>query len=390
MHEDNPGSGGAVAQALEVPLFDLQAQHRPLRGEIAAALAQVFESARFVMGPHVAAFEQEMARYCGVRNAVGVASGTDALMLSLAALDVQAGDEVLVPSFTYTATAAAVCHLGARPVFVDSLPDGFNLDPESAARRITGRTKAIIPVHVYGEAAPMAEILSVARKHGLHVIEDVAQAAGGRYGGRALGSLGIAGCLSFYPTKNLAGCGDGGMVVTDDDRLAERVRLLRQQADASVLGGRKYFHPEVGFNSRLDELQAAVLRVKLPHLDAWNEARRRHAERYHDLLLGSGVRLPAPSVEGSHVYCLYTVRSRRRDALRAHLRDRGVGTEIYYPLPLHLQQAYRATGGREGDHPVAEGLAREVLSIPVYPELSEQQVGWVARAIREFAAGPEG
>lgn len=390
MHEDNPGSGGAVAQALEVPLFDLQAQHRPLQDEVAAALTQVFESARFVMGPHVAAFEQAMARYCGVKHAVGVASGTDALMLSLAALDVQAGDEVLVPSFTYTATAAAVCHLGARPVFVDSLPDGFNLDPEDAARRVTGRTKAIIPVHLYGEAAPMARILSVARKHGLHVIEDVAQAAGGRYGGRALGSLGIAGCFSFYPTKNLAGCGDGGMVVTDDDRVAEHVRLLRQQADASVLGGRKYFHPEVGFNSRLDELQAAVLRVKLPHLDAWNQARRRHAERYRELLQGAEVKLPAPSVEGSHVYCLYTVRSPRRDALRAHLRDRGVGTEIYYPLPLHLQEAYRAIGGREGDYPVAEGLAREVLSIPVYPELSEQQVGWVARGVREFAAGPEG
>jgi dTDP-4-amino-4,6-dideoxygalactose transaminase len=379
-----------VAQALEVPLFDLRAQHRPLGREIAAALREVFESARFVMGPNVAAFEREMASYCGVRHAVGVASGTDALMLSLAALGVQPGDEVLVPTFTYTATAAAVCHLGARPVFVDSLPDGFNLDPEDVARRVNGRTKAIIPVHLYGEAAPMAPVLSLAREHGLHVIEDVAQAAGGRYAGRALGSLGTAGCFSFYPTKNLAGCGDGGMVVTDDDRLADRVRLLRQQADASVSGGRKYCHPEVGFNSRLDEVQAAILRVKLPHLDAWNESRRRHARRYCELLQGAGVELPAPGAEGSHVYCLYTVRSPDRDRLRAHLRQRGVGTEIYYPLPLHLQDAYRAIGCREGDFPVAERLAREVLSIPVYPEMSEQQVDWVAKGVREFAAARQG
>jgi len=381
----NPASAGS-ARRLGIPLIDLRPQHRGLQPRIMAALRQVFDSSVFVIGPNVLAFEEEMARFCGVKHAVGVASGTDALTLSLAALGIKPGDEVLVPSFTYAATAAAVCHLGARPVFVDSLPEGYNLDPADAARRVTRRTRAMIPVHLYGEAAPMDEIMALAQAHGLYVVEDVAQALGGQWNGVMLGSLGNAGCFSFYPTKNLAGCGDGGMVITNDEALAAQVRLLRQQADASVLGGRKYYHPTVGFNSRLDEVQGAILRVKLPHLEGWNRLRMQHAERYRWLLRDSGLGLPATSKDGSHVYCLYTVRCPRRDELRSHLLERGIGNEIYYPMPLHLQEAYRGLGYQEGDLPIAEQLAREVLSIPIYPELTDEQIDRVAASILEFVS----
>ncbi len=375
------------AQAVEIPLIDLRQQHRALQHKIYAALRQVFDSSVFVIGPNVRAFEEEMARFLGVKHAVGVASGTDALNLSLDALGVQPGDEVLVPAFTYAATAAAVSHAGAAPVFVDSLPNGFNLDPEDAARRITPRTRAIIPVHLYGEAAPMAEIAELARAHNLFVVEDVAQAAGGSWEGNRLGSIGHTGCFSFYPTKNLAACGDAGMITTNDDEIAQRVRLLRQQADASVLGGQSRTHVAVGYNSRLDEMQAAILRVKLPHLDSWNRLRQEHSEQYRRELAGCGLSLPEPSRNGSHVYCLYTIRCDRRDELRTWLREHGIGHELYYPLPLHLQDAYRALGYREGDLPRAERLSRECLSIPVYPELTKEQVGRVADVILEFMGG---
>jgi dTDP-4-amino-4,6-dideoxygalactose transaminase len=296
----------------------------------------------------------------------------------------------LVPSFTYTATAAAVCHLGARPLFVDSLPDGFNLDPEDAARRITSRTRAIIPVHLYGEAAPMDQVLALAEAHKLHVVEDVAQAAGGRHGSRMLGTLGAAGCFSFYPTKNLAGCGDAGMVITDDPNLAQRLRLLRQQADASILGGEKYHHPLVGYNSRLDELQAAILRIKLPYLEAWNRKRIDCAQRYQSALAGTGLKLPVTTRDGSHVYCLFTVRTQHRDQLRRHLTAAGIGTAVYYPLPLHLQEAYQSLGAKEGDFPVAERLARGVLSIPVYPELTNDQLDRIVEAIVGFVPDSPG
>lgn len=386
MREAKTQAAPRGARQIQIPLIDLRPQHRGLQPKMVAALRQVFESSVFVIGPNVRAFEEEMARCCGVKHAVGVASGTDALTLSLAALGIGPGDEVLVPSFTYAATAGAVCHLGARPVFVDSLPDGFNLDPEDAARRVTPRTRAVVPVHLYGEAAPMDRVLALAEAHGLCVVEDVAQAAGGQWEGQPLGSLGKAGCFSFYPTKNLPGCGDGGMVVTDDDELADQVRLLRQQGDASALSGAKYHHTAVGYNSRLDEIQAAILRVKLPHLASWNRLRVQHAERYRCLLADTGLGLPARSKNGSHVYCLYTIRCPRREALREHLRSAGIGTEVYYPVPLHLQPAYRGLGYREGDLPVAERLASEVLSIPVYPELTDEQIDRIAAAIREFVA----
>jgi dTDP-4-amino-4,6-dideoxygalactose transaminase len=365
----------------------LRQQHRALQHKIYAALRNVFDSSVFVIGPNVRAFEEEMASFLEVKHAIGVASGTDALNLSLAALGIKAGDEVLAPSFTYTATAAAVCHLGATPVFVDSLPDGFNMDPADAARRVTPRTRAIIPVHLYGEATMMGEIMELAREHDLRVVEDVAQAAGGWFEGRRLGTLGDTGCFSFYPTKNLAACGDGGMVTTNDDELADRIRLLRQQGDAAVLGGRKYTHPVVGYNSRLDEMQAAILRVKLPHLDSWNRLRQLHAQRYRRQLRDSGLALPEPSRDGSHVYCLYTLRLPQRDELRRWLREHRIGCEIYYPLPLHLQEAYRGYGSGPGVLPQAERLARECLSLPVYPELKAAQVDRVAETVLAFLRG---
>ncbi|MCJ7751981.1 MAG: DegT/DnrJ/EryC1/StrS family aminotransferase [Armatimonadetes bacterium] len=377
-------SGRRCAPVVEIPLIDLRQQHRALQHKIYAALRHVFDSSVFVMGPNVRSFEAEMTRFLDVKHAIGVASGTDALNLSLDALGIKPGDEVLVPSFTYAATAAAVCHLGATPVFADSLPDGFNLDPADAARRITPKTKAIIPVHLYGEAAPMDEIMELARAHDLYIVEDVAQAVGGFWKERRLGSLGDTGCFSFYPTKNLAACGDAGMVVTNDDELAKRVRLLRQQADASVIGGEKYTHPAVGYNSRLDEIQAAILRVKLPHLDSWNALRQQHSQRYRMRLKDSGLALPEPRRDGSHVYCLYTIRCERREELRAWLRDHRIGFGAYYPLPLHLQEAYRGLGYREGDLPNAERLSRECLSIPIYPELTADQVDQVADVIQEF------
>lgn len=384
MREAKPGPGQSKAHRIEIPLIDLRPQHRALQHKIIAAIRQVFDSSVFVTGPNVLAFEEEMSLFCETKYAIGVASGTDALTLSLAALDIEPGDEVLVPSFTYAATAAAVCHLGARPVFVDSLPDGFNIDPADAALRVTRRTKAIIPVHLYGEAVEMDQITDLAEAHDLYVVEDVAQAAGAKLGDRRLGSIGHAGCFSFYPTKNLAGCGDGGMIVTNDQRVARQARLLRQQADASVLGGQKYHHPTVGYNSRLDELQAAILRVKLPHLDSWNKLRAQHADRYHRLLRRANVLLPPAAPKGSHAYCIYTLRHPQRDRLRRHLSDHGIGSEIWYPLPLHLQEAYSGLGYREGDFPVAERLAKEVLSIPIYPELTNERIDTVAKAIIDF------
>jgi len=385
MNHTKPNSGGEPAASAGVPLVDLRPQHWSLQSKIIVALREVFANpSGFILGPNVKAFEAEMAAFLGVNHAIGVASGTDALTLSLMALGISPGDEVLVPSFTYTATAAGVCHMGAIPVFVDSLPGGFNLDPSDAERRITPRTRAIIPVHLYGEAAPMGDLLALANAHRLRVVEDVAQAAGGKWQGKRLGSLGDTGCFSFYPTKNLAACGDAGMVTTNDAELADRIRLLRAQADASVLGGKKYHHPTVGFNSRLDEIQAAILRVKLPHLDSWNRARCSHAQTYGEQLKDTGLMLPSVSRDGSHVYGVYTLRSALRDALRTHLQAQGIGTVTYYPLPLHLQEAYSYLGYKTGDLPVCEQLAQEVLSLPIYPELTPEQLAVVTGAILEF------
>ncbi len=360
-----------------VPLFDLRRQVIALRPEVEAALAAVLERGWFILGQEVAAFEEEFAAYCGAAHAVGVANGTDALHLGLRAVGVVAGDEVIVVANAGVPGVSAVEAAGARPVFVDVDPTTMNLDPARLEAAITPRTRAVVPVHLYGRPADMDPILEIAGRHHLAVVEDCAQAHGATYRGRRVGSLGHVACFSFYPTKNLGAYGDGGAVVTSDPSLAGRVKLLRQY------GWRRQYHSEIrGVNSRLDEVQAAILRIKLRHLDAWNARRRVLAGRYRELLAGSGLGLPQESPDGAHVYHLFVVRAPGRDALCEHLREAGIGTGIHYPLPAHLQPAYHDLGGRPGQLPVTERLAGEVLSLPMFPELTEAEVEEVAGVIR--------
>jgi dTDP-4-amino-4,6-dideoxygalactose transaminase len=364
-----------------IPIVDLKTQYEQLRAEIAVALQNVLDSGAFVLGPDVKALEQEVADYCRCRYGVGVASGTDALRLSLAALGVGPGDEVITTPFTFVATANTISHSGARPVFVDIDPDTYNLDPNAVAAAVTLRTKAIVPVHLYGQPAEMDTLMAITEQHGLAVIEDAAQAIGAEYKGRRAGSIGHVGCLSFYPTKNLGAYGDAGMVVTNDADLAAKLDVLRRQG-----GKTKYFHEVLGFNSRLDTMQAAILRVKLRHLEHWQEARREAACRYDGLLAAAGLPVTAPFARSDvrHVYHQYTIRAPRRDDLAQHLRQRGVNTMIYYPLPLHLQNLYRDLGMAEGALPIAEAAGREVLSLPMFPELTEAQQEEIVAAVAEF------
>ncbi|HID87650.1 MAG TPA: DegT/DnrJ/EryC1/StrS family aminotransferase, partial [Anaerolineae bacterium] len=349
-----------------IPIVDLKAQYQSIKDEINGAVQGVLESGRFILGPNVEALEREVAEYCQCRYGVGVASGTDALRLSLHALGIGPGDEVITTPFTFIATANTISHTGATPVFVDIDPRTYNIDPAEIEGAITERTKAILPVHLYGQPADMGPIMEIARRYNLRVIEDCAQAIGAEYRGRRVGSLGDVGCLSFYPTKNLGAYGDGGMVVTNDPEIAERVDVLRRQ------GGRVKYHAEVlGFNSRLDELQAAILRVKLRHLDEWTEARRQRAHRYNELLGDSAIVTPYEGDGIRHVYYLYTIRAPRRDELRDHLQRRGISATAYYPLSLHRQKLYRDLGYGEVSLPQSERAEREVLSLPMYPELSE-------------------
>lgn len=373
---------------MKIPVLDLTRQYNAIRKEIDAAVARVLSSGRFILGSEVEAFEQEIAEYLGVRHAIGVASGTDALLLSLRALGIGPGDAVVVPSFTFFATAGAVHNVGATPVFVDVDPHTLNIDPRKVEERLAtdltlrAKTKAIIPVHLYGQMADMDEIVALAEKFGLYAIEDAAQAIGAEYKGRKAGSVGHLGCFSFFPTKNLGAYGDGGMVVTNDDDLAERVRMLR------VHGAKpKYYHHLVGYNSRLDALQAAILRAKLPHLAEWTKARQRIAARYDELLRDiEGIKLPHRAPNRTQIFHQYTVRvpGGKRDALRAYLAERGIGTEVYYPLPLHLQPCFRHLGYREGDLPESERASREVLSFPMFPELTDEELEYVAGAIKRF------
>ncbi|MGB9885731.1 MAG: DegT/DnrJ/EryC1/StrS family aminotransferase [Moorellales bacterium] len=373
---------------MNIPILDLTRQYESIKGEIDAAIRRVVTSGRFILGPEVEALEREIAQLCGTKHAVAVASGTDALLLALRAVGVGPGDAVIVPSFTFFATAGAVCNAGATPVFADVDPRTLNLDPAKVAERLSSdpalraRTKAIIPVHLYGQAADMDDILALAREYGLYVIEDAAQAIGAEYRGRKAGAMGHLGCFSFFPTKNLGAYGDGGMVVTSDDELAERVRLLR------VHGARpKYYHHLVGTNSRLDALQAAILRAKLPHLAEWTAKRQALAARYDELLRGiPGLTLPHRAPDRTHVFHQYTVRvaGGRRDALRAYLAERGIGTEVYYPLPLHLQPCFAHLGYREGDLPESKRASREVLSLPMFPELTREEQEYVAGAVKMF------
>ncbi len=364
-----------------IPILDLKVQYDQLREEIAAALQAVMDSGNFVLGPDVKALEKEVAAYCGCRYGVGVASGTDALRLSLAALGIGPGDEVITTPFTFVATANTISHSGARPVFVDIDPQTYNIDPAAVAAAVTPRTKAIVPVHLYGQPAAMDELLTIAERHGLAIIEDAAQAIGAEDRGRRAGSMGVVGCLSFYPTKNLGAYGDAGMVVTNDPSLADKLDVLRRQG-----GKTKYYHEVLGFNSRLDTMQAAILRVKLRYLDRWQEARREAACRYDGLLTAAGVPVTTPYVRPGvrHVYHQYTIRAPQRDELAEFLKQRGIGTMIYYPLPLHRQGLYKDLGMGEGSLPHAEAAGREVLSLPMYPELTAAQQEEIVAAVAEF------
>ena len=362
-----------------IPILDLKAQYQSIKDEIDAAVLGVMESGQFVLGPNVKALEAEVAEYVGCRYGIGVASGTDALRLALTALGIGPGDEVITTPFTFVATANTISHTGARPVFVDIDPRTFNIAPAAVEAAITQRTKAIVPVHLYGQPAEMSAIMDIARRHNLYVIEDCAQAIGAEENGRRVGSFGDVACFSFYPTKNLGAYGDGGMVTTNHPQIAERVDVLRRHG-----GKTKYYHEVLGFNSRLDEIQAALLRVKLRHLDHWQAQRRRVAARYDELLAALDVETPFVRAGVTHVYHQYTIRTPRRDALRQFLKDRGIGTMVYYPLPLHLQKMYQDLGYVEGSLPASEGAAREVLSLPMYPELTEEQIQRVVEAIAEF------
>jgi dTDP-4-amino-4,6-dideoxygalactose transaminase len=366
---------------MKVPLVDLKAQYRSIKPEIDEAVHRVLDDCAYILGPEVAAFEQEFAAYCSAAHGIGVSSGTAALHLALLAADVGPGDEVITTPFTFVATVSAIEYTGARPVLVDIDPETFCIDPDAVAAAITARTKAIIPVHLFGQPADMDPILALSRKHGLRVIEDAAQAHGAEYRGRRAGSLGELACFSFYPAKNLGAIGEGGMVVTGDEALARKLRLLRDWG-----AERKYHHVVKGFNLRLEGIQGAVLRVKLRHLERWTEARRAIASRYDDALGRIGVRVPKVRPQVRHVYHTYTVRLPNRDLCQQQLLERGVGTGIHYPVPVHLMPAYQDLGYRPGDFPRAEQAATEVLALPVFPELDEMQQQVVVDAIRELPA----
>jgi len=372
------------AAATEIPLLDLRAQYASIRAEVEQAVRRVLESQQCILGPDVAALEEEIAAYCGTKHAVGCGSGTDALLLALRALDIGPGDEVLTTPFTFFATAGAVANVGARPVFADIDPRTFNLDPAAArdALRRHPRVKAILPVHLFGLCADMDEFLAMAAERGIAVIEDAAQAIGAEHRGRRAGSMGAIGCFSFFPTKNLGGAGEGGILTTSDDRLAERLRALR------VHGSRvRYYHDEVGTNSRLDTLQAAILRVKLKRLEQWTARRIAHAGLYRKTLaeLGAPVHAPElPAWPSRHVYHQFVIRAPQRDRLRRWLAGQGIASEIYYPLPLHRQKCFLHLGYEPGALPESERAAAEVLALPIYPELEPEQVARICRSIRDF------
>jgi dTDP-4-amino-4,6-dideoxygalactose transaminase len=366
-----------------VPQLDLSAQYAAIGGEIRTAVERVMASQQFVLGREGAALEEEIAKLCGVAHGVGLASGTDALILALRACGVHAGDEVLLPPFTFVATGSAVSALGAKPVFVDIRPDTYNINPSEVERRVTPRTRAVVVVHLYGLAADMDPILAFAKSRKLPVIEDNAQAIGASYKGRRTGSLGDVACLSFYPTKNLSAYGDAGMVVTNSAELAARIRTLRNHGQSA-----KYLSSEPGWNSRLDEIQAAILHVKLHHLSNWQRARQLHAAEYNRLFSQiPGVMRPLAPEGFEHVYHQYTIRIERRDALQKFLSERKIGSAVYYPHPLHLQPLYSALGHKTGDFPHSERAAQEVLSLPMYPELRNEQIARVVENIDDFIKG---
>ena len=366
------------ATRMTVPLLDLKAQYATIKGDVDAAVARVIESQYFINGPEVTALEAEVARYSGAAHGIGVSSGTDALLVALMALGVGPGDDVITTPYSFFATAGVIARLGATPVFVDIEPDSFNIDPKLATAAVTPRTRAIMPVHLYGRVADMDPLLAL----GFPVIEDAAQAIGARDGkGRLAGSMGTVGCFSFFPSKNLGGFGDGGMVVTQDAELAHKITLLRTHGMEP-----RYYHKYVGGNFRLDALQAAVLRVKLPHLDDWSAARRRNAERYRALITEAGLDgvVTVPEDVPGHIYNQFVIRVPRRDELQAHLREQGIGTEVYYPVPLHRQECFAGLGYGAGSMPESERAAEETLALPIYPELTEEMQEYVVECVGEF------
>lgn len=363
--------------------LDLAAQYRSIQKEIDAAINSVISRSEFIMGPAVGELEEKVATYCGTQFGVALNSGTDALIIALKALGIGAEDEVIVPSFTYIASAETVAMTGARPVFVDIEPDTFNIDVSTIERVITPRTKAILPVHLYGQPADMDKICQLAKKHNLKVIEDAAQAIGAEYKGKKVGSIGNVGCLSFFPTKNLGAYGDGGMLLTDDPRIAEMAKKWRIHGQS-----KKYYTDFIGDSSRLDTLQAAVLLVKLKYLDKWTHARQAVANKYDTLLTATpGVTTPTVSPDRSHVYHQYTIRvTHQRDALAAHLKQKGIPTMIYYPIALHQQKAFSSYGYDQSAFPESRQATEEVLSLPIYPELPQDSIGSIAKEIKQFCS----
>ncbi len=369
---------------MNVPLLDLKEQNATLRPEIEAALARVLDINGFILGHEVAELECELAGYCGVKYAIGCASGSDAILLALMAYDIGAGDEVITTPYSFFATVSAITRLGATPVFVDIDPVTYNLDTAQIEAAITARTKAIEPVHLYGQCADMAALREIAGRHKIPLVEDAAQAIGAEEDGVQAGAIGEIGCFSFYPSKNLGGMGDGGFITTNDDAIAKKLLALRVHGSEE-----KYYHKYVGLNSRLDGFQGAVLRVKLPHLDAWTDKRRANADNYRrlftDLGLTEQIGIPYERDNAKHIYNQYVIRvPGRRDELRAHLTEKGIGTDIYYPVPLHLQECFAYLGYKPGDLPESEKAALETLALPIFPELTSEQQQYVAESIADF------
>jgi dTDP-4-amino-4,6-dideoxygalactose transaminase len=374
---------------MRVPLLDLKAQYSTIKAEVEAAIVEVMESQHFILGPKVEECEKAVARYCNCSHAVGVSSGSDALLACLMAENIGPGDEVITTPYTFFATVGAIARVGATPVFVDIDPATYNLDTSQLSAKVTGKTRAIIPVHLYGQMADMDAVMAVAEKHGLIVIEDAAQAIGAERNGRRAGSIGHYGCLSFFPSKNLGAAGDGGMIVTNDAQRADKLKVLRGHGSKP-----KYHHKLIGGNFRLDALQAAIVSAKLPHLDAWTAGRQRNAKRYDDFFCAAGlttmtanamplVGLPAV-VANRHIFNQYVIRVSRRDALQAKLQEQGIGTEVYYPVTMHLQECFAYLGRRAGAFPESERAAEQTLALPIYPELSEAQLRYVAECVRDF------
>lgn len=369
---------------MKVPLLDLTEQNQSLRPEIEAALARVLDTNAFILGGEVAALEQELADYCGTKHAIGCASGSDALLLALMALEVQSGDEVITTPYSFFATVSCITRLGAKPVFVDIEPDTFNMDVSQIEEKITGKTKAIEPVHLYGQCADMERLREISKQHGVPLVEDAAQAIGAEEDGKRAGAMSEIGCFSFYPSKNLGGMGDGGFMTTDDDDLAHKLKALRVHGSFE-----RYYHKWVGLNSRLDGFQGAVLRVKLPYLDGWSDKRKENADRYRSFFTDAGVteQIGLPFERGNvrHIYNQFVIRvPNKRDDLRVFLTENGIGTDVYYPVSLHLQECFAYLGYREGDLPESERASRETLALPIYPELKPEQQEYVVGKIAEF------